>query len=153
LYIEYECYAVGCDIDRTPQLFDQVPDARRHTIRADCARPETISYMQRNGYPRMQSVEKWSGSVEDGIAFMRSFEQIVVHPRCTHAAEEMRLYSYKVDRLTGDIRPEPIDQHNHIIDAIRYALTPMIRRPTSNFLLFAQQQMEAMNARKASGAA
>jgi len=127
LYVEYEAYGVGIDIDRTPQMFDAVPGARNYTIRADSARPETISFMQRNGYGFMQSVAKWSGSVEDGIAHIRSYERVVIHPRCTHAIEEFRLYSFKVDKLSGDIQPVPADRHNHVIDALRYALTSMIK--------------------------
>lgn len=144
LYVEHEAHGVGVDIDRTPELFDQVPNARKRTIRADSARPETISYMQRNGYPSVCGVEKWSGSVEDGIAFLRSFEKIVVHPRCTHVLEEMRLYSYKRDRLTGDVKPEPLDAFNHTIDALRYALAPLIRSPNAGFFLFMQQKAQAI---------
>ncbi|MEO8313240.1 MAG: PBSX family phage terminase large subunit [Pseudomonadota bacterium] len=150
LYCEFEAFGVGVDIDRTPTLFDSIPDARKYVIRADSARPETISYMQRHEYWRMTSVEKWSGSVEDGIAFMRQFERIVVHPRCTHAADEMRLYSYKVDRLSGAILPEPVDKHNHIIDAIRYALQPLIRRgPGWGFLEYMKQEVDKLAAQKA----
>ena len=58
---------------------------------------------------------------------MRSYEQIILHPRCRHAAEEMRLYAFKVDRLSGDILPEPLDRNNHLIDSLRYALQPMIK--------------------------
>ena len=145
LYVEHEAHGVGVDIDRTPELFDRVPDARRQTVRADSARPETISYMQRNGYPNITAVEKWSGSVEDGIAFMRSFERIIVHPRCEHVVEEMRLYSYKRDRLTGDIKPEPLDAFNHTIDALRYALAPLVRSGDSmNLFRFYKRQYDAL---------
>ena len=51
----------------------------------------------------------------------------MVHPRCVHAADEFRLYSFKVDKLSGDVLPEPLDKANHVIDAIRYALQPMIK--------------------------
>jgi len=44
-----------------------------------------------------------------------------------HAADEFRLYSFKVDKLSGDVLPEPLDKANHVIDAIRYALQPMIK--------------------------
>jgi phage terminase large subunit len=129
LYIEHEVYAVGCDIDKTPALFDTVPGARRHTIRADSARPETISYMRQHGYQHVEGAAKWPGSIEDGIAFIRQFERVAIHPRCTHAAEELRLYSYKVDKLSGDVLPDVVDQHNHCIDALRYALSPLIKTP------------------------
>jgi phage terminase large subunit len=43
-------------------------------------------------------------------------------------ASEFVKYSYKVDRVTGDILPMIIDAHNHYIDALRYALQPMIKQ-------------------------
>jgi phage terminase large subunit len=128
LYVEHEAYGVGVDIDRTPQLFDTVPGSRGYTIRADNARPETISYMRGHFYPNVIACDKWKGCAEDGVAHLRSYEKIVVHPRCTHTAEEMRLYSFKVDRLTSDVLPDLLDKHNHTIDALRYALEPLIKR-------------------------
>lgn len=136
LYVEHEAYGIGVDIDATPALFDRVPSAREHVVRADSARPETISYMQRHGFPRCVGVEKWKGSVEDGIAHLRQYEQIVIHPRCRHFAEEAKLYSYKTDRLTGDVLPEVVDAHNHCIDAARYALQPLIVRGDTGLLEF-----------------
>jgi len=84
--------------------------------------------LTRHGIPRCKSVHKWPGSVEDGIQFMRSFKEIIVHPRCKEAAKEFRLYAYKVDDKSGQVLDKPLDAHNHYIDAIRYALQPMIRR-------------------------
>ena len=127
LYIEHEAWAVGCEIDETPDLFDTVPESRKHIIRADSARPETISYMRRQGF-RIVGVKKGKGSVEDGVAHLRSYEQIVIHPRCVHTAEEARLWSWKVDRLSGDILPKLEDKNNHCWDGARYALEPIIRR-------------------------
>jgi phage terminase large subunit len=121
LYIEWEAYKIGCDIDKTPALFDTVPRAREYTIRADSARPETISYMQQNGYPKIISVTKRKDSVEDGIAFLRSFEVIIIHPRCVHTAQEFHLYSYKRDRISGDILPDLEERNDHAVDACRYA--------------------------------
>lgn len=129
LYIEHEAYGVGIEIDQLPVVFDNaIPNSRMYQTRADSARPETISYLNRHGYDRIVSVEKWAGSVQDGVAFLRSFDKIIIHPRCKHTQEESRLWSYKVDRLTGDILPELQDRHNHTWDAVRYALAPMIRR-------------------------
>ncbi len=127
LYIEHEAYAVGCDLDDTPALFDTVPEAKKHTIRADNSRPETISHMRRHDYTRIIPAHKGPGSVEDGVEHLRSYERIVIHPRCKHAAEEARLWSYKVDRLTGDVLPKLDDKHDHCWDAVRYALEPIIR--------------------------
>jgi len=126
LYIQHEVFAYQLETDMAPAQFDLIPGGREHITRADCARPETISHMKRNGYKKMIACKKWSGSIEDGIDYMRSFDLIVIHPRCTHILEEFRLYSYKVDKLSGDVLPDIVDKHNHGIDAIRYSLEPLI---------------------------
>lgn len=131
LYVEHEAYGHGVEIDNLPTLFDQVPGGREHVSYGDNARPETISYMQRNGYRRMQSADKWPGSVEDGVEHLRSYERIVIHPRCTHTAKEARLWSYKIDRLSGNVKPDLMPGNEHCWDAVRYALGPIIRKRNS----------------------
>jgi phage terminase large subunit len=142
LYIEREAWGLHVDIDRLPALLDQVPDARKYTIRVDSSRPETVSYLKAHGYPNVVSVDKWPDSVQDGVARMRAFERIVLHPSCEHTAQEFRLYSYKVDRLTGDVLPDIIDKFNHCVDSIRYGIAPMIKPggPTA-FLQFISGQL------------
>jgi phage terminase large subunit len=120
LFVDYEAYMVNCEIDMLPDLFDGVPDSRKWFITADNARPETISYMKKHGYPRINSSIKGAKSVEDGIEFLKSFD-IVVHPRCEHTIEELDKYSYKIDKLTDEVLPILEDKHNHVIDALRYA--------------------------------
>lgn len=136
LYLSHEAYGVGLELDHTAAAWARaVPGAAGYVIRADSARPETISYLKRHGVPQITGVDKWKGSVEDGIAFLRQFDRIVIHPRCTHAIEEAGLYSYKVDKQTGDVLPAIVDAHNHLWDAVRYALAPLIRlrsRPDLN---------------------
>jgi len=120
LYISYEAYRVGCEIDFLPELFRTVPEAERWPTTADSARPETISYMQRHGFPKMLAAIKGAKSLEEGVEFMRTFD-IVVHPRCTHTIEELTLYSYEIDSLTSQVLPKLADRDNHVIDAVRYA--------------------------------
>ena len=128
LYIEYEAGKVGLELDDTAEfVIDRVPGIERHKIRADCARPESISYLSRKGLPAIEGVTKWSGSVEDGISHMRSYREIIIHPRCKETIREFRMYSYKVDRLSGDVLTDVVDKWNHYIDAIRYALNAMIQ--------------------------
>ena len=127
LWIDYEAYGVGVEIVDTPRLFDTVPESRKWIITADSARPETISHMKRHGF-QMRGARKGPGSVDDGVAFLRSFKEIVVHERCKHTADELKLYSYKRDRLTGDILPVIEDKHNHCIDALRYAVEQAMLR-------------------------
>jgi len=120
LYVDYEAYMVGCEITNLPDLFDRVPDARKWFITADSARPETISHMQKNGFPRINAAIKGPRSIEEGVAFLQSFD-IVVHPRCQHVRDELALYRYKTDPLTGKVLPLLEDKHNHCIDSLRYA--------------------------------
>lgn len=120
LYIDHEAYRVGCEIIDTPALFMTVPDAELWPITADSSRPETISHMRKNGFPKINAAVKGPKSVEDGIAWLQSFD-IVVHPRCIHTIDELTHYSYKVDKVTGMVTPELQDANNHVIDALRYA--------------------------------
>jgi phage terminase large subunit len=125
LYIDQEAWGVGVEIDKTPALFDKIETSRKWAIKADCARPETISYMRRQGF-NISPAKKWQGSVEDGIEFLKTFD-IVVHPRCKHTIDEFNHYSYKVDKQTNDILPTIVDANNHIIDGLRYSLDGLIK--------------------------
>ena len=120
LYVPHEAYMVGCDIDFLPDLFRTVPEAERWPTTADSARPETISYMQRHGFRKMLAAIKGTKSVEEGVEFLQSFD-IVVHPRCQHTIDELTLFSYATDPLTGLVLPKLADKDNHVIDALRYA--------------------------------
>jgi phage terminase large subunit len=146
LYIDYEAFGHGVEIDETPQLFDSIPRARKWLIRADSARPETISYMKRQGF-RIEGAEKWHGSVEDGIARLKGFRKIVIHPRCANMQKEARLYSYKVDRQSEEVLPIVVDKHNHGWDATRYAIGPLIKR-RSVFVSEEAVQLSAQSGRR-----
>lgn len=128
LFIEYEAGSVGLELDDTaPYLINRIPGIAEHVIRADNARPESISYLKRKGLPRIKAVRKWSGSVEDGIEHMKSYDEIIVHTRCKAVQTEMRLYSYKIDKKSGDVLPIVVDANNHYIDSIRYGIDPLIQ--------------------------
>jgi phage terminase large subunit len=126
LFIDYEAWGIGVELDDIPALFDQIEGSRKFTIKADNSRPETISYIRRKGF-NIKAAEKWPGSVEDGIAYLRSFDKIVIHPRCKHTIDEFKLYSYKTDPRTGEILPIIIDKHNHLNDSLRYSQDGMVK--------------------------
>ncbi|HHE3614996.1 PBSX family phage terminase large subunit [Pasteurella multocida] len=137
LYIEHEAGKTGLELDHTAGFMkERVPDIEKYILRADSARPESISYLKRNGIPRIEGVKKWSGSVEDGIEHIKSYKKVYIHPRCKETLREFRLYSYKTDRLTGDVLPTVLDEHNHYIDAIRYALNPLIQSKNAAGIFF-----------------
>jgi len=139
LYIDREAYGVGVELDdmpafyrggrsaKTGEMYEGIPDVDGWPIYADSARPETISYLRRQGF-NIKAADKWQGCVEDGIAHLKGFDEIVIHPRCPRMADEARLYSYKVDKQTNDVLPVVEDLHNHCWDAVRYGLTGHIGR-------------------------
>lgn len=99
-----------------------IPGARKWPITADCARPETIDYLARHGFPLIGPARKGPGSVEDGIEHLKRFD-IVIHPtKCPHTFDEMNTYSYKVDKKSGKVLPVLDDKKNHVIDSARYGL-------------------------------
>lgn len=120
LYIDKEAYAVGCEIVDTPALFKTIEGSEKWPIVADSSRPETISHVKKNGFPKIVRSVKGKGSIEDGIEWLRSYD-IIVHQRCVHTVEELKSYSYKTDPLTEEILPILEDKNNHVIDALRYA--------------------------------
>ncbi len=121
LYIDHEAYQVGCEIVDTPALFMSVPESEKYPMVGDSSRPETISHLRKNGFPKLMPAVKGARSVEEGVAFIQSHD-VVIHPRCKHTIDEFTLYSYKTDPLTNAILPEIEDKNNHCIDALRYAL-------------------------------
>lgn len=123
LWFEYADGGVGIDLDDLPEVLrEAIPGFEAHEIRADSARPDSISYLKRFGLPRIVPCEKGKNSVEDGVEHLKSYRRIYIHPRCKPLIQEARLYSYKIDRLTGQVRNEIIDADNHWWDAARYAL-------------------------------
>lgn len=129
IFIRREAFKTGLELDDTAQfVLGKIPGFETEVSRWDNARPESISHIKRHGLPRAKAVDKWPGSVEDGISFLRSFRKIVIHQECANMQREARLYSYKVDKMTGDVTTKLVDAHNHGWDAVRYAVGPMITR-------------------------
>lgn len=126
LYIDWEAGGVGIDLPDIPSLFAKVPGSMIFSLYADNARPETISYVNSRGYHCIPA-EKWQGSVEDGVDYLKGFDQIIIHPRCPMCKEEFDLYQYKQDKQTNEILRIPLDKYNHCIDALRYAHTVSMR--------------------------
>jgi phage terminase large subunit len=150
LYVDREAYRIGCEIDWTAGLFDGLecgcppladangkpPEmcrdpaahamARKWVITADSARPETISYLQKHGYPKIVAAAKGADSVKEGVIFLQGYD-IVVHPRCKHTIDELTMYSFKVDKQTQLVTPYLEDKKNHVIDSLRYAVERLRR--------------------------
>ncbi len=133
LYITHEFYGRQVEINNIGRECEStIKGFKEALITADSASPGNISYLKNQGY-NVKATEKGKGSIEDGIAFLRSFDRIVVHPRCEYTRKELSLYSYKVDQRSGEITPVIIDSNNHTIDALRYAVERIMKRKTTDF--------------------
>lgn len=131
------------ELQNIKYTWQQVPESQKYIIRADSSRPETIQFMCREGF-NVLPAEKWHGSVEDGIEWLKTWT-IVIHPDCESGIienqnripygliTESKNYSYKVDRLTQDVLTDMVDSYNHGFDAARYALEPMIKTGIGSF--------------------
>lgn len=130
LFIDYEAYGVGVELEELPQLFDSIPGSRFTKIVADNSRPETISFMRKKGFPIVGCVKTATtkaGFVRDGLEFMRKFDKIHIHKRCIHTKDEFEHYSFKVDKKTEEVLPVLAEGFDHCIDSVRYSLEDLIR--------------------------
>lgn len=115
-------------------------DVARYDVIADSSRPDDIAYLKQpinaSGgsfqLPRIKPSVKGKGSVESGVEFIKSHEN-VIHPSCVNTLKEFKLYQYKVDRQSGQILPVLMDANNHAIDAGRYCLEPVMRLSKFNW--------------------
>ena len=121
LFVDYEAWGLHIEVVDLPTLFMMIPDAEKYWLTADSSRPETISHLRRNGFPRIAPALKGARSVEEGVQFLKGYD-MVVHPRCQHLIDELTHYSYKVDSLTGQVMGVLEDKDNHLIDSLRYAV-------------------------------
>ncbi|MGJ0377345.1 PBSX family phage terminase large subunit [Aliarcobacter cryaerophilus] len=130
LFLDYELNDRPYDDDKRttstelkdlPTFWENMPLIKKYTIKADSSRPETISHMNYNGY-NVEGAIKGANSVEEGIEFIRSFDKVIIHPRCKNTIFEFGNYKFKVDARSGQVTRQIVDKNNHHIDAIRYGL-------------------------------
>lgn len=136
LYIDYEVYGIGIELDEMHKLFSTMPLVYKWKIIADSQRPDTISFLARpfkhkdgvvyQGF-NIIGAEKGKGSVEDGITFLKGFEEIIIHERCPRSFDDYNNYKWKTDRVTNEILAIPADGSDHSPDACRYALEKYIK--------------------------
>lgn len=121
VYFDHEAWGLGVEITALPSLFMTIPDAEKYWMTADSSRPETISHLRKNGFPRIAPALKGARSVEEGVEWLKGFD-LIVHPRCERLIQELTHYSHEVDSLTGQVLAKLADKENHLIDSARYAL-------------------------------
>ena len=99
----------------------------KEVITGDSSEPKSIEEVKRSGVRRLKPARKGKDSVLHGIQFLQQFE-IIVHPKCINTKLELENYTWKEDKFTGEYLNTPIDQYNHLLDALRYSLEDVMPR-------------------------
>lgn len=135
IYIDHAYGGANIELGKeTAELFDKIPTMRKWESIADSARPESISAMKNQGF-KVSPTKKGTGSVEDGIKFLRSYHSLVIHPRCIdpkngkkNILTDCKGYKYKKNPLTGEIVPIIIKENDDFLDAVRYSFEKVMRQ-------------------------
>lgn len=103
----------------------------KERIRADAAEPKSIDELWELGMPGIRAARKGSDSVNNGIQYIQGYK-LIIHPRCVNFLTEVNNYAWDTNKLGAKLN-KPIDQHNHLMDAMRYALEEYQGGPAFSF--------------------
>ena len=104
----------------------------KERIRADSAEPKSIDRLYALGLAHIRRARKGKDSINNGIDFIQDYK-IFIHPRCTNFLTEIGNYTWDTDTKTGKKLNRPIDDFNHLMDAMRYALEEYSIGPNYSF--------------------
>lgn len=123
LYVWDEIYEKGMSNRR---IYDAITEAgyNKERITGDSAEPKSIDELKGYGL-RIKGAEKGKDSIKNGIQWIQDLE-IIIHPRCVNFLTEISNYQWDKDKF-GTTLNVPIDDFNHLMDAMRYALEKFIK--------------------------
>lgn len=124
IYVYDEMYAAGLSNERIANNVQSMGYGKERII-ADSAEPKSIDQLKGLGL-KIKGAEKGKDSVNHGIQFIQDYE-IIIHPRCVNFLTEISNYTWDKDKL-GNKLNRPIDDFNHLMDAMRYALEKFIAK-------------------------
>lgn len=130
IYVFDEMYEKGLSNEKIHENITAMGYSKER-ITADCAEPKSIDRLRTLGIQRIRPARKGKDSVSNGIDFIQDFH-IVIHPRCVNFITEISNYTWSEDKL-GNKLNVPIDDFNHLMDAMRYALEDYSRGGTFSF--------------------
>lgn len=123
LYVYDELYKPGMSNRKIADEITAMGYQKEH-ITADCAEPKSIDELKGYGL-RVKGAEKGKDSILNGVQWIQDLE-IIIHPRCVNFLTEISNYTWDVDKF-GNKLNKPIDDFNHLMDAMRYALEKHIK--------------------------
>lgn len=124
LYVYDELYKTGMSNSKINSEVVAMGYAKEK-ITADSAEPKSIDELKGLGL-RVSAAVKGKDSINNGIQWIQDLE-IIIHPRCVNFLTEISNYTFKTDKFNKKLN-EPIDDFNHLMDAMRYALEKYIKK-------------------------
>jgi len=130
LYILDELYRKGLtNTELMQEIEDSKVVSKNHHLTGDSAEPARIKEFRQKGYD-IRGAEKAKDSVKFGIDWIKR-HRIHIHSSCQNFLNEIQSYKYREDK-DGNVLEEPVDMSNHLMDAMRYALEPLIKQRPLN---------------------
>lgn len=120
IWVFDEIYGYGMSNEQIAEAITTAGYAKEK-IRADSAEPKSIDRLRTLGINRICRARKGKDSINNGIDFIQDFK-ILIHPKCVNFLTEISNYTWDSDTKTGKLVNKPIDDSNHLMDAMRYAL-------------------------------
>lgn len=118
LYVFDEMYETAMSNRKIAETIQRMGYGKEN-ITGDSSEPKSIDELRYMGL-RIKGAKKGQDSVRNGIQWIQDLE-IIVHPRCVNFITEISNYTWDKDRF-GKKLNRPIDDFNHLLDAMRYAL-------------------------------
>lgn len=118
LYVWDEIYKKGLSNRKIYEEINSLGYAKE-SITGDSAEPKSIDELYDYGL-RIKGAKKGRDSILNGIQWIQDLK-IIIHPRCTNFITEISNYTWDKDRF-GKTLNAPVDDFNHLMDAMRYAL-------------------------------
>ena len=120
LWVFDEMYKHGMSNERIASEITRM-GYRKERIRSESAEPKSIDRLYELGISNIRPARKGKDSVNNGIDYLQDYH-IIVHPRCVNFITEISNYTWDTDTKTGKRLNKPIDDFNHLMDAMRYAM-------------------------------
>ena len=131
LWVFDEMYKNGMSNERIAKEITEM-GYRKEKIKAEAAEPKSIDRLYELGLIHIQQARKGKDSINNGIDFLQDFHMIV-HPRCVNFITEISNYTLDTDTKTGMRLNKPIDDFNHLMDAMRYSMEDYSRSAAFSF--------------------
>lgn len=119
IYVFDEWYQAGMTDDELVRVSKEF-FGNKYVI-CDSAEPKTIDYLAVHNILATPA-QKGADSINRGIRYLKGYD-IIIDVRCQNFKNEIELYHWQEDKY-GNAMAKPVDENNHLLDALRYAFEP-----------------------------